>query len=279
MTAKTSKLTLAIHLWLLCTYALAQQSQPNFSYAGGYKGLDNTLSQSDIISDISAAYKFKSEKYPSGFITIYGGSRLKEKSDEWDLNRELNDKLYSGMMKFAQDWTKAYRSKYPIMTGAGPGIMEAASRGAKSANGPSIGYTTYYGEARRTNDAKLAFQKYKNPQGVSEEIITDGLIFSSVAIRESMMIFHSAAIVVAPGGTGTEWEIFQIIEMLKSGQLKRVPVFLVGNKKAYWTSFYDRLEDMIARGTIKRHEVYPLLVHVDDSGDLFGVVEKYMELK
>lgn len=81
--------------------------------------------------------------------------------------------------------------------------MEAGSRGAYAA-GKSIGYTTYYDPPKEGDnsgrpyggDPKAVYKKYND----KEDIITDGLIFSSIAVREMEMILHSAAIVIGPGG-------------------------------------------------------------------------------
>lgn len=248
-------------------------SVANASYVGLYKGVENNLGAADIAQDLYCADLFKTKKYPKGFVAIYGSSRIYESNNQKDpLLKAANDKLYNDIKIFANTWTRQYSSKYPIMTGAGPGLMEAGNRGAKEAGGPSIGYATYYGPAPR-GDASKAFQKYKPANGNEIDIIDDGLIFSSVAIRESAMILHSAAIIIAPGGTGTEWEIFQIIETIKSDQLKPVPIYLFGDKELHWKSFYERLDDMILRGTIKKDEVTKHFVHVDNPQKVFDLLK------
>lgn len=248
---------------------------PNASYTGPYKGFDNNLSSEDLSRDIGCANQFKSTKHPSGFVTIYGSSRIAEKSNLSEYNlAKANEELYAEIMAFAELWTRKHGSIYPIMTGAGPGIMEAGSRGAKKGGGPSIGYTTYYDPEPR-GDASEAFWKYKG----TEPLIDDGLIFSSVAIREYAMILHSSAIVIAPGGTGSEWEIFQILESTKSAQLKPVPIYFVGSKVPHWQSFYARLDDMVRRGTIKPDEVTKYFVHVDRATDLVPLLESKLGFK
>jgi predicted Rossmann-fold nucleotide-binding protein len=69
------------------------------------------------------------------------------------------------------------------------------------------------------------------------------------------MVKHSAAMIIAPGGTGTEWETYQIVESIKSRQLAKVPVYLVGDRKTHWASLDARLADMAARRTISMEEV------------------------
>jgi predicted Rossmann-fold nucleotide-binding protein len=253
----------------------------NASYTGPYKGVENNLSVADFSRDLFCAEQFKSTKYPNGFVTIFGSSRIHEKNTQGEAAiNQANDKLYQQIYNLSYKWSKNHSKQYPVLTGAGPGIMEAGSRGAIKAGGPSIGYTTYYGPSRKATggNASMAFWKYRPTKKKSQTIITDGLIFTSVAIRESLMINHSAAMVFAPGGTGTEWEIFQTIEQMKSGQLKRVPMYIVGDKKIHWQSLYNRLDDMIKRGTIKRHEVEALFVHVDNPEDVYKLLVTALNL-
>lgn len=246
---------------------------PNASYTGPYKGADNKLSVAELSRDLQCAQNFKTSKYPGGFVSIYGSSRIGEVSRLTDpvLARQ-SEALYADVMAFADAWTRKHGKQYPVMTGAGPGLMEAGNRGALQAGGPSIGYTTYYDPPPR-GDANKVFWKYKG-----QDLITDGLIFSSVGIREYAMFLHSAAIVIGPGGTGTEWELFQILEMTKSDQLQPVPIYLVGNKDVHWKSFYDRLDDMIRRGTIRPGEVTKHFEHVERAVDLVPLLEKRLGL-
>lgn len=263
---------------------LTLDSVPNASYVGPYSGVENKIPFKYVVRDIYCSDLFKTNKYPRGFITIYGSSRIKEDNpicDEKNRNcdkvvKAENDKIYKQIWSFAYQWTQRYGSRYPIMTGAGPGLMEAGSKGAKEAGGSSIGYTTYYDRNSSNDsenfyggDATKAFNKY----------ITDGLIFSSVTVRESEMIKHSSAIVIAPGGTGTEWEIFQILETIKSNQLDEVPIFIFGNRKMHWKSFDNRLKDMVKRRTIKGDEVAHLVEYASNVDDLINRLSEKLALK
>jgi len=257
----------------------------NASYTGIYKGVENNLSLADFNRDYACADKFIKNKYPNRFFTIFGSSRISERNKSGNkVIDEANDKLYQQIYNLAYKWTKHHASKYPVLSGAGPGIMEATSRGAMDAGGPSIGYTTYYGPSRKSKDGKAggdaskAFWMYRAENKAPQNIFTDGLIFTSVAVRESFMIMHSAAMVFAPGGTGTEWEIFQTIEQIKSGQLTQVPIYIVGDKTIHWKSMYNRLEDMMLRGTINREEVESLITHIDNPEDVFDLMTKDLNL-
>jgi predicted Rossmann-fold nucleotide-binding protein/phosphohistidine phosphatase SixA len=235
----------------------------NASYIGPYLGADNQLKTEELESDISHAQNFKENKYSRGFVTVFGAARI-------DTNAPENRALYNMIMEFAELWTHNHRD-CPIMTGGGPGLMTAANLGAMKAGGPSIAYATYYGSAKSNKDPRTVFQKCD-----SKEIVTDGVIFSSDAIRESMMILHSAAIVIAPGGVGTAWETFQAFDMAKYNQLTNVPIVLVGNKNTFWTNFYNHLDQMTTRDMLKREDVNKCLTHIEgySASNLLDMVEK-----
>ncbi len=214
---------------------------PNAVYVGPYMGVENVIPAKEMAQDVYCADTIKARLFPGGFVTIYGSSRIHD-----------GDPLYAMVRNFANAWTTRYGSSYPIMTGAGPGLMDAGNRGAKEAGGPSVGYTTYY-DRTATPDPLRPYGG--DPTNVLNPYVNNGFIFSSVAMRETAMIKHSAAMVIAPGGTGTEWEIFQIIETIKSHQIIKVPVYLLGNRATHWATFDARLNDLAARRTINRQEV------------------------
>jgi predicted Rossmann-fold nucleotide-binding protein len=258
-----------------CTSAI-----PNASYTGPYKGADDLLLSADLERDLYCASWFKAAKYPNGFIGIYGSSRITEANQQADARvKQANDKVYQEVKAFAEQWTRQYGKQLPVLTGAGGGLMEAAARGAMAAGGPSIGYTTYYGKAREGGGKPdLAFWTYgTQADGSKAPLITDGLILSSVGIREYAMFLHSLAIVIAPGGTGTEWEIFQILESIKSQQLSPVPVYLLGSQND-WQSLFDRLADMAKRGTVKPCEVEQHFVLVGSASELMAHLKADLRL-
>jgi predicted Rossmann-fold nucleotide-binding protein len=256
----------AVELRLACPTAGAEV--PNADYVGRYAGVENVIPLQEMAQDIHCSDSVKAQLFPGGYVTIYGSSRIQpcraNSNDCQDAGNAANDALYASVRRFAQAWTTRHGRKHPIMTGAGPGLMEAGNRGAKEAGGPSVGYTTYYDSVPNADPAR---PYGGNPRLALNPYVTNGLIFSSVAMREQAMIKHSAAIVIGPGGTGTEWELFQIVETLKSRQLAKVPVYLVGNRQLHWSSLEARLADMVARRTVRREEV-AFLKFVEDDQEL-----------
>ncbi|MDM3872349.1 LOG family protein [Porticoccus sp. W117] len=151
---------------------------------------------------------------PNGIITIFGSSRTKE-----------DQTAYINTRTFARDWTKAMGKKYPVLTGGGGGIMEAGNRGAYEAGGPSLAFSSYF---KRVDTENL------------NSYITDGYIASSFSQREADMVDYAAAVIIAPGGVGTEWEIFETIAKIQTRKKDPVPVLLLG-KKEVWQTLLDRL--------------------------------------
>jgi predicted Rossmann-fold nucleotide-binding protein len=242
----------------------------NARYVGPYLGIENNLSSQDMARDLRCANEWKAKHFPKGFVTIFGSSRIGEKSNGSDAAiNAANNALYADVKTFAALWTKQHGIAFPILSGAGPGIMEAAHRGASEA-GRSIGYTTYYdGAANPTptrpygGNPEKALIKF-----AGKDIVTDAFIFTSVSMRETLMVLHSAAVIIAPGGSGTEWETFQLLESIKSRQITRVPVYLFGDRAIHWASLDARLADMTKRGTIRSNEVSQYVEFVANAQEL-----------
>lgn len=281
----------------------------NLVYVGKYLGYENKQSFVDVSRDFYCAEKFKYDnKLERGYVTIMGGTKFPgddvseasdcskivgvgadKASEEKDRDAKIKkcnmEKTYFLVRDFAKNWTKEHGKEYPIMTGAGPGIMAAGSRGATEAienledkeGYKSIGYTTYYtpmpkageklnptcGNGPKCADATLALHKYKE-----KSIHTHGFVFTSVAARESLMIKHSAAIIFAPGGTGTEWELSQTIETIKSEQLAPIPLILVGDEQ-YWVSYLTNIGVMKKNGFVKPGDIN---IEIDEKNGSTGKV-------
>ncbi|UIF89309.1 LOG family protein [Cupriavidus sp. UYPR2.512] len=230
------------------------------AYVGTYRGVENVLSATDLMRDVRCAERFKSSKFPKGFVTFFGSSRITQdnvvcnhanKKCDQRMKRR-HDALYRDVRAFSSSWTKQYGTHFPILAGAGGGLMEAANRGAFEAGGVSVGYTTYYDKL--TSTAPIDHPYAGDPRTALNSYVTTGLIFTSIAEREAAMIRHSAAIVFAPGGTGTEWEIFQVLEMRKSRQLLQIPIYLFGERSA-WRSLERRLDYLVSERVVAREQL------------------------
>lgn len=263
-----SMLNLALHAPDACPSA---EDYPAF-YIGPYVGSEDMLPPASYAQDFYCAALFRGTKYPKGFVGVFGSSAIGNKSALTDpLLAAANDRLYAGIYEFAKKWTAARGADYPILTGAGPGLMRAANEGAVDAGGASIGYTTYYDPQ---HDYHAAFQKRSD----GKLLVTDGLIFTSDVARETALLSHSKVIVVAPGGSGTGWELFQALDTLRNKQLSSAPMLLVGENR-HWATFCDFVDDMHARGTMAREKFDAVVRRVDDLQGLDGVVAAVLDPK
>jgi uncharacterized protein (TIGR00730 family) len=116
---------------------------------------------------------------------------------------------------------------FAIITGGGPGIMEAANRGAQEGNGLSIGC-----------NIELPFEQGTNAY------VQRSINFRYFFVRKTMFVKYSTAFVVFPGGYGTMDELFEALTLVQTGKVKQFPVVLFG--RAYWQGLVDWLRDRVA---------------------------------
>jgi len=132
----------------------------------------------------------------------------------------------------------------PVITGGGPGIMEAGNKGAKEANGVSVGC-----------NIELPFEQGNNPY------LTKNLLFKFFFVRKTMFVKYATAFVVFPGGYGTMDELFEALTLIQTGKVKSFPVVLFG--RAYWEGMVDWLSRTVAgAGNIDPADL--MLFHVTD---------------
>jgi uncharacterized protein (TIGR00730 family) len=132
------------------------------------------------------------------------------------------------------------------MTGGGPGIMEAANRGAKEIGGRSVGCSIQLPHEQQTN----AFL---------DRCVSMHYFF----VRKSLLVKYSYAFVVMPGGAGTLDELFEALTLIQTGKIKNFPIVLMGT--SYWKELIDLIAKMAEFGTIDRSDVN--LIHATDSVD------------
>jgi uncharacterized protein (TIGR00730 family) len=134
---------------------------------------------------------------------------------------------------------------FPIITGGGPGIMEAANRGCQEGNGLSIGC-----------NIELPFEQGLNPY------VERAINFRYFFVRKTMFVKYSTAFLVFPGGFGTMDELFEALTLIQTGKVKHFPVILFG--RDYWKGLADWLRDRVAgEGKIATKDID--LLHMTDS--------------
>ena len=131
-----------------------------------------------------------------------------------------------------------------VITGGGPGIMEAANRGAAEAGGVSVGL-----------GIELPFEESLNPW------VNLGMSFRYFFVRKTMFVKYSSGAIVFPGGFGTLDELFELLTLVQTHKVKRTPVALVG--KAYWGGLFDWIEGAV-KGARTISPLDPELVQLTD---------------
>lgn len=156
-------------------------------------------------------------------VTVFGSARFKPRS-EYYRNTVTMGRLLAG-------------AGYTVITGGGPGLMEAANRGAKEAGGASLGL-----------NIKLPFEQKPNPY------VDRFIEFRYFFVRKLMLVKYSQAFVVMPGGLGTLDELFEVATLIQTGKLERFPVVLMGVR--FWRKMRAFIVDTLVReGAVGRDEL------------------------
>ncbi len=160
---------------------------------------------------------FRALHFVGPCVTVFGSARLLEGHEYYALGREVGGALAS--------------LGFTVMTGGGPGVMEAANRGAREAGGRSVGC-----------NITLAYEQFPNPY--LDRHVTCHYFF----VRKVLLFKYSYAFVVLPGGLGTLDELTEALTLIQTGKILQFPVVLMG--KDYWQPFNDLLKAMVAHGTV-----------------------------
>ena len=164
-------------------------------------------------------------------VSIFGSARTKPDNPEYSAAKETGALLA--------------QAGFAVITGGGPGIMEAANRGAFEAGGLSIGC-----------NIELPFEQSSNPY------LTRSLKFKYFFVRKTMFVKYSTAFIIFPGGFGTLDELFESLTLIQTRKIKNFPVVLFGS--AYWGGMLDWVKGlMLSQGKIAESDLR--LLHVTDS--------------
>ena len=193
-------------------------------------------------------------------------AQVKARPGDKNLKQELSEaqglgllaKYYDEARKFANLAIKKGKGRFAIVTGGGPGIMEAANRGAFEAGGKSVGM-----------NITLPMEQHPNPY------ITPGLafLFHYFAIRKMHLVMRSKAVVVFPGGYGTFDETFEILTLVQTGKKANIPVILVG--KHFWTDVFD-FNKIVEYGVISASDKFHL---VETGQEAWDIIAKKYQIK
>lgn len=182
-------------------------------------------------------------------ITVFGSARFKEDHVYYQAAREFGKRIAA--------------TGFTTMTGGGPGIMEAANRGAYENNGTSIGCNIL-----------LPFEQQHNPY------LHKSITFEHFFVRKVMLIKYSYSFIILPGGFGTMDEFFETLTLVQTNSITQFPIVLFG--KEYYQELWEYLEFMAQNGTINREDLS--LVKLTDSIDeamehILSYIRKYYKVK
>ena len=152
---------------------------------------------------------------------------------------------------------------YGVISGGGPGIMEAANKGAYEAGGKSVGL-----------NIELPFEQFHNPYIDRDKLMEFNYFF----VRKVMFMKYSQGFIVLPGGFGTMDELFEAITLIQTGKIARFPIVLVG--KDYWGGLFNWIKDrMLEEGNISPEDLnlYRMVDTAEEATEhIFRFYDKYL---
>ena len=173
---------------------------------------------------------FRTLHFVGPCVTVFGSARFHEEHQYYRLAREVGGRLA--------------HLGFTVMTGGGPGIMEAANRGAKEAGGVSVGC-----------NIRLPHEQMPNPY--LDRSVTCEHFF----VRKVLLFKYSYAFIALPGGIGTMDELFEALTLIQTKKIDNFPIVLIGTE--YWRSLVELLKRMVTEAAVSPADLDLLLVTDD----------------
>jgi len=177
-------------------------------------------------------------------VTIFGSARTKETHQNYILTEDIAFKLT--------------KHGYGVITGGGPGIMEAANKGAQTAGGKSVGL-----------NINLPFEQSANDFIDSDKLINFDFFF----VRKVMFMKYSQGFIVLPGGYGTLDELFEAVTLVQTHKLAMFPIILVN--KSYWSGLVDWIKEVMLKDKNISPEDIDLFTVVDTAEEAVEHINKF----
>ena len=185
---------------------------------------------------------FRTLHFVGPCVTVFGSARFKEGNRYYKAAREFGKRIAD--------------LGFTTMTGGGPGIMEAANRGAFENEGASVGC-----------NVKLPFEQKPNPY------MQKWITFDYFFVRKVMLLKYSYAFIIMPGGFGTMDEFFEAITLVQTKTITNFPIVLFG--KEFYQPLMDTIDEMILQGTISDIDK-KLILLTDDTDEAMQYIEAYI---
>jgi hypothetical protein len=186
---------------------------------------------------------FRTLHFVGPCITVFGSARFDEQHEYYQAAREFGKRIAD--------------TGFTTMTGGGPGIMEAANRGAFENGGPSVGC-----------NIQLPFEQKPNPY------MHKSITFEHFFVRKVLMIKYSYAFIILPGGFGTMDEFFETLTLVQTKTISEFPIVLFG--KEYFKELWDYLEFMEREGTISPNDL-TLVLMTDSLDEAMNHINTYIK--
>lgn len=181
-------------------------------------------------------------------VSIFGSARTKEHMDYYKLTVKITKSISE--------------AGYGVITGGGPGIMEAGNRGAHLAGGTSVGL-----------NIDLPFEQHNNPYIDSDK----SLDFDYFFVRKVMFVKYSQGFVVMPGGFGTLDELFEAITLIQTNKIEKFPIILVGSK--FWGGLIDWVKNTMLEAANISAKDLDLIKVVDTEIEVVEVLDDFYKGK
>ncbi|MDX1954602.1 MAG: TIGR00730 family Rossman fold protein [Chitinophagaceae bacterium] len=185
---------------------------------------------------------FRTLHFAGPCVTVFGSARFKEDHPYYTAAREVGRLVAESGMT--------------TMTGGGPGIMEAANRGAFEAGGTSIGC-----------NIQLPFEQHINPY------VHKSITFEHFFVRKVLLTKYSYGFIIMPGGFGTMDELFETVTLVQTRTITAFPIVLFG--KEFYKELWEMIEHMAEKGTISREDL-SLVLLTDDPAEAVNHVLHYI---
>lgn len=206
---------------------------------------ENAWTMFKVISEFVEGFETMNHVGPC--ISIFGSARTKPGAPYYELTTKVAARLVE--------------EGFGVITGGGPGIMEAGNKGAKEAGGASVGL-----------NIDLPFEQSHNPF-IDPEL---NLNYRYFFVRKVMFVKYAQAFVAMPGGFGTMDELFEVLTLIQTKKISPVPVILVG--KTFWQGMIDWVKDIMLdqEGNISPGDM-SLLPIVDDPDEVVKIIHDFYQ--